>query len=138
MKTTRPSNKDTDKVKLEGGSQNASAVIELSDSDASDQEPYVTPFLLEKKKRKIAPALEDTEVEHSEVEQQLRWKASKKDGPVKSSTDKVRWSLKLLITVQVVTFRLQPCSKNRFNQLPLSMPSKPIPRRWIDTDNCCF
>ena len=72
MKTTRPSNKDTDKVKLEGGSQNASAVIELSDLDASDQEPYVTPFLLEKKKRKIAPAPKDTEVEHSEVEQQLR------------------------------------------------------------------
>ena len=90
MKTTRPSNKDTDKVKLGSGSQNASAVIELSDSDASDQEPYVTPFLLEKKKRKIAPSLEDTEVEHSKVEQQLRRKASKKDGPVKSSTDKVR------------------------------------------------
>lgn len=97
VKTTRPSNKDTDKVKLVGGSQKAtgSAVIELSDSDAGDashvdQEPYVTPFLLEKKKRKIAPAPEDTEVEHSEVEQQLRRKASKKAGPVKSSPDKVR------------------------------------------------
>lgn len=94
VKTTRPSNKDTDKVKLVGGSQKAtgSAVIELSDSDAGDashvdQEPYVTPFLLEKKKRKIAPAPEDTASEvDSEVEQQLRRKASKK-APVKISAD---------------------------------------------------
>lgn len=92
VKTTRP-NKDVDKVDDEGGSQNAD--IELSDTTSrgdqlEEPEPYVTPFLLEKKKRKIAPPPEETEPEHSEVEQQLRGKASKKAGPVKSSTDKVR------------------------------------------------
>lgn len=86
VKTTRP-NKDVDKVEHEGGFQNA--VIELSDGDQLE-ESYVTPFLLQKKKRKIAPPPEETELEHSEVEQQLRGKASKKAGPVKSSTDKVR------------------------------------------------
>ena len=82
--TTRPN----DKVELEGGSQNA--VIELSDA-SGDQEPYVTPFTLEKKKRKVAPPLEDTEADsdHSEAEQQLRGKASKKAG-MKISTNKVR------------------------------------------------
>jgi hypothetical protein len=90
VKTTRP-NKDVEKVELEGGSQNA--VIEVSDA-SDDQGPYVTPFALEKKKRKVAPPPEDSEAdsEHSEVEQKLRGKASKKaaSGPVKSSTDKVR------------------------------------------------
>lgn len=67
--------------KVEGGHS------ELSDN----QEPYITPFLLEKKKRKVAPPPEDTELEAlSEVEQQLRGKASKKAGPVKSSVEKVR------------------------------------------------
>jgi hypothetical protein len=82
VKTTRPSNKDTDKVE-------DNAVIELT-----DEEPYVTPFLLGKKKRKVAPPPppEDSEAENSEIELQLRGKldASKKAGPVKSSSDKVR------------------------------------------------
>lgn len=106
VKTTRPSNKkDTDKVKIEGGSKKSAVqVVELSDSDDAshiDQEPYVTPFLLEKKRRKIAPAPEDTE-EESEVEQQLKRKASKKTGPVKSSTEKVRWSVNLLTGINAV------------------------------------
>lgn len=78
VKTIRPSNEDVDKVE-------DNSVIELS-----DEEPYVTPFKLQKKRRKVAPPPEDTEVEASEVEQQLRGKASKKAGPLKSSTDKVR------------------------------------------------
>ena len=80
VKTTRPSDKDVDKVGLEDN-----AAIELS-----DEEPYVTPFLLSKKKQKVAPPPEDTEAENSEIEVQLRGKGSKKASPVKSSSDKVR------------------------------------------------
>jgi hypothetical protein len=81
VKTKRPSNKDVDKV------DDNAAAIELSDSD---EEPYVTPLLLRKNKRMVAPPPEDVEAENSETEQQLRGKASKKAGPVKNSSDKVR------------------------------------------------
>lgn len=63
------------------------------DSDASDQEPYVTPFQLEKKIRKVVVPPDDigeAESSDSEVEQRLRGKASKKAGGVKSTSDKVR------------------------------------------------
>jgi hypothetical protein len=80
IKTGGPSNVD----KVQGGSHDA--VIELSD----DQEPYVTPFPLAKKKRKVAPPPEDTEAEQSDMEQQLRGKMGKKAGAKESSTDKVR------------------------------------------------
>jgi hypothetical protein len=67
-------------------------VDEVGDNETSEAPvEYVTPFLLKKKIRKVAPPPDDTEVEDSEVEQQLVRKASK-TGAVKSSSDKVRSS----------------------------------------------
>ena len=80
VKTTRPSDKDVDKVGLENN-----AAIKLS-----DEEPYIMPFLLSKKKRNVARPPEDTEAENSEIEVQLRGKGSKKASPAESSSDKVR------------------------------------------------
>ena len=71
----------------------------------SDEEPYVTPFLLSKKKQKVAPPPEDTEAENSEIEVQLRGKGSKKASPAKSPSDKVRWSQSTYI-IQVVSTTL--------------------------------
>ena len=89
IKTIRP-DKAVPADRVKGGSHNE--VIELSDASNQLEEPYVTPFLLEKKRRKVAPPPQagDTEPEHSEVEQQLREKARGKARPVKSSTYKVR------------------------------------------------
>ena len=95
VKTTRPSDKDVDKVRLENN-----AAIELS-----DEEPYIMPFLLSKKKWKVAPPPEDTEAENSEIEVQPRGKGSKKASPAKSSSDKVRWSQSTYI-IQVVSTTL--------------------------------
>jgi hypothetical protein len=79
--TIRPSNED-----VNGGSQ----VIELSDDN---EELFVTPILLDKKKRRVAPVREGTEEEDSEVERQLRGKKAT-SSPVKTQnfkkTDKVR------------------------------------------------
>lgn len=64
------------------GSHVSNEVVELTDDD---EEPYITPFTLERKVRKaVAPPPIDTEVEDSDIEQQLRRKASKKAGAVKS------------------------------------------------------
>lgn len=64
-------------------------VIELSDEE--EPEPYVTPYLLEKKTRKaVAPPPEDTEAEASETENQLRGKVSKKAAATSSNNLKVR------------------------------------------------
>jgi hypothetical protein len=85
IRTIGPSNEDM--VQVRGGSQ----VIELSDDN--DEEPFVTPILLDKKRRRIAPQAirEDTEEEDSEVERQLR---GKKGSLVKTQNfkkaDKVR------------------------------------------------
>ena len=67
------------------GSHVSGEVVEISDDD--DNEPYITPFLLEKKKGKlVAPPPDDTEGEESDIEKQLRGKVSKKV----SGSNKVR------------------------------------------------
>jgi hypothetical protein len=68
-------------------------VDEVGDNETPEASvEYVTPFLLKKKIRKVAPPPpDDTDMEDSEVEQQLVRKASK-TGAVKSSSDKVRSS----------------------------------------------
>jgi hypothetical protein len=77
----KPSTASEDADEVEGSHEQ---VIELS-----DDEPYVTPFLLGKKIRKVvAPPPDDSDVEDSEVEQRLLGKVNKK-GAVKSSNDKV-------------------------------------------------
>ena len=94
----KPSNKleDVPVVEVEGsndetprprGSQKSKELVNLSDNE----DPYVTPFPLEKKKKyavaRLAPPPDDTEAEDSEIEKKLRGKVNKK---VKSSSDKVR------------------------------------------------
>jgi hypothetical protein len=72
------------------GSHVSGEVVEISQSD-DDKDPYITPFLLEKKKGKLpAPQADDTEGEESDIEQQLRGKASKKAAGVSGSNNKVR------------------------------------------------
>lgn len=58
--------------------------------EISDDEPYITPFVLKRVRKAAPPPPDDTEVENSDIEQQLRAKASKKAGAVKGSNDKVR------------------------------------------------
>ena len=97
LNTTRginsPSNEDRDEVeddKTPGPwhSYTSKEFIELSDNE----EPYVTPFSLKNKIQKVvAPPPNDTEVEDPDIEKRLRGKVNKKDGTLKSASDKVSW-----------------------------------------------
>ena len=93
INSKKPSNEDVDKVQAEGGDNKTPglqgshmSIIKSSD----DEEPYVTPFLLEKKIQKVVtPPPDNTEAEDSEIKNQLRGKANKKTGVVRSSSNKV-------------------------------------------------
>lgn len=57
---------------------------------SDNEEPYVTPFSLKNKIQKVvAPPPNDTEVEDPDIEKRLRGKVNKKDGTLKSASDKV-------------------------------------------------
>jgi len=87
----KPSNEDMDKVEDEDNKTPVPRGSCISKELSEDEEPYITPFLLNKKIRKeVAPPPDDTEAEDSEIEEQLRGKANtKKAGVVKSSSNKV-------------------------------------------------
>ena len=66
----------------------------MSREVSDNEEPYVMPVLLSKKKRRVvAPPLDDTELEDSEVERKMREKFKRLSSAAtaaKSLSDKVR------------------------------------------------
>jgi len=108
----KPSNTDMDKVvgedndstpRPQGSHVSKDDFIELSSESEGQgpEEPYATPFPLEKKMRRaVAPPTDsdDNEAEDSEIERQLREllrkkaknASAKKTGAAKRSSDKVR------------------------------------------------
>lgn len=79
-----------DDSEVEGGDNDtprppvSKEVVELFDDD---EEPYITPFRLDKKMQKMVAPPDDTEVEDSDTEQHLKGKVSKKAA---GSNNKVR------------------------------------------------